>query len=108
MLQLLKTPPRSGLRLCGVLGATLLMLLGAGQAKAASGVYPAGGGTFSGGAQGWQVTDASCNVPILCTASGGYDGGEGQPPGSLAANTSVLLNLVGLFKSTVTLQSPDF
>lgn len=106
MLQLLKTPSRSALGLCGVLGALLLMLLGAGQARAA--VYPAGAGTFSGGAQGWQVTDASCNVPLLCSASGGYDGGDGQPPGSIAANTSILLNLVGLFKSTVTLQSPDF
>lgn len=108
MLQLLKTPSRSALGLCGVLGATLLlMLLGAGQARAAA-VYPPGAGTFSGGAQGWQVTDASCNVPILCSANGGYDGADGQPPGSVAANTSILLNLVGLFKSTVTLQSPDF
>jgi hypothetical protein len=107
MLQLLKTPSRSALGLCGVLGAALLMLLGAGQARAAD-VYPAGAGTFSGGAQGWQVTDASCNVPILCSATGGYDGSDGQPPGSVAANTSILLNLVGLFKSTVTLQSPDF
>ncbi len=107
MLQLLKTPSRSALGLCGVLGAALLMLLGAGQARAAD-VHPAGAGTFSGGAQGWQVTDASCNMPLLCSASGGYDGGDGQPPGSIAASTSILLNLVGLFKSTVTLQSPDF
>ena len=107
MLQLLKTPSRSALGLCGVLGAALMMLLGAGQARAAD-IYPAGAGTFSGGAQGWQVTDASCNVPILCSATGGYDGSDGQPPGSVAANTSILLNLVGLFKSTVTLQSPDF
>jgi hypothetical protein len=108
MLRLLKTPSRSVLGLFGLTGATLLILLGAGQAKAADAVYPAGAGTFSGGAQGWQVTDASCNVPVLCSASGGYDGTDGQPPGSVAANTSILLNLVGLFKSTVTLQSPDF
>lgn len=77
-------------------------------AQAATDTYPAGGGTFTGGAQGWQVTDASCNVPALCTASGGYDGSNGNPPGSFAANTTIALNLLTLFKSTVTLQSPDF
>ena len=39
---------------------------------------------------------------------GGYDGGNGNPPGSFAANTTISLNLLTLFKSTVTLQSPDF
>jgi hypothetical protein len=82
--------------------------LGAGPATAATSVYPAGGGTFTGGAQGWEVTDASCNVPALCTASGGYDGANGNPPGSLAANTTIGVNLLTLFKSSVTLQSPDF
>jgi hypothetical protein len=97
----------AGLR--GMLGATLLvLLLGAGQARAATSIYPAGGGTFTGGAQGWEATEASCNVPALCTASGGYDGADGNPPGSIAANTNIGLNLLTLFKSTVTLQSPDF
>ena len=77
-------------------------------AQAATDIYPAGGGTFTGGPQGWQVTDAGCNVPAFCTASGGYDGGNGNPPGSFAANTTIALNLLTLFKSTVTLQSPDF
>jgi len=77
-------------------------------AQAATDTYPAGNGTFTGGPQGWQVTEASCNVPAFCTASGGYDGGSGNPPGSLAANTTIALNLLTLFKSTVTLQSPDF
>jgi len=84
------------------------MLLSAGQARAATNVYPAGGSTFTGGAQGWEATEASCNVPALCTASGGYDGSNGNPPGSIAANTNIGLNLATLFKSTVTLQSPDF
>jgi hypothetical protein len=96
------------LGLCGMVGATLLMLLSAGQAGAATNAYPAGGGTFTGGAQGWVVTEASCNVPAFCTASGGYDGANGNPPGSIAANTNIGLNLLTLFKSTVTLQSPDF
>jgi hypothetical protein len=96
-------------RLRAALGATLLMLLlGAGQASAATSVYPAGGGTFTGGAQGWEATEAGCNVPALCTASGGYDGADGNPPGSIAADTTIGLNLLTLFKSTVTLQSPDF
>lgn len=91
---------------CGL--AVAFFLLTAGHARAATMVYPAGGGTFSGGAQGWQVTDASCNVPLLCSASGGYDGSAGNPAGSIAANTSIALNLLTVFKSTVTVQSPDF
>jgi len=108
MHRLLNSTSRSLAGLCGVAGASLLLLLGVGQARAAAAVYPAGAGTFSGGAQGWQVTEASCNVAIQCSAGGGYDAGNGQPPGSIAANTSVLLNLASLFKSNVTLQSPDF
>jgi hypothetical protein len=71
-------------------------------------VYPATGGTFTGGPQGWEVTEASCNAAPLCTASGGYDGTAGDPPGSLAANTTIAVNLGMLFKSTVVLRSPDF
>ena len=74
----------------------------------AANVYPPGAGTFTGGPQGWETTEASCNVQTSCTASGSYDGTAGNPPGSLAANTSIGVTLVGLFKSTVTLQSPDF
>ncbi|HEV7770141.1 MAG TPA: hypothetical protein VGO66_05710 [Solirubrobacterales bacterium] len=80
----------------------------ASPAAAATSVYPAGGSTFTGGAQGWEATEASCNVPLLCTASGGYDGTAGNPPGAIAANTTIALNLLTLFKSTVTLRSPDF
>jgi hypothetical protein len=54
------------------------------------------------------TTEASCNVPAFCSASGGYDGGHGHPPGSIGAQTNVALNLVEQFRSTVTLQSPDF
>jgi hypothetical protein len=94
-----------GAALCSM--ATVFCLF-AGSASAATDVYPAGGSTFSGGAQGWEATAASCNVPGLCTADGGYDGVNGNPAGSIAANTSISLNLLTLFKSTVTLQSPDF
>jgi hypothetical protein len=89
----------------GMAVSAMFLLL---AAPAPAAVHPAGGNNFSGGAEGWQVTEATCNVPALCTASGGYDGGDGAPPGSLAANTTVTLNLATLFSSTVTLQSPDF
>jgi hypothetical protein len=89
---------------CVAVAAALL----ASPAQAATSVYPAGGGTFTGGAQGWEATEASCSVPALCTASGGYDGSAGNPPGSIAANTTIALNLLTVFKSTVTLRSPDF
>jgi hypothetical protein len=85
-----------------------MLLLTAGQAQAATTVYPAGGSTFTGGAEGWTVKSASCNVPALCTASGGYEAGNGNPAGSLAANSNITLTLLSLFKSTVVLQSPEF
>ena len=90
--------------------AAALLALGvlAAPAGAATSVYPGGGGQFDGGAEGWQATEASCNVPLFCSASGGYEPGDGRPAGSLAANTDIALNLLTLFQSTVTLQSPDF
>jgi hypothetical protein len=99
---------RGATAICGLATIALLLMLGVGQARAATAVYPAGGSTFTGGAQGWEATEASCNAPALCTASGGYDAANGNPPGSIAANTTIGLNLLTLFKSTVTLQSPDF
>jgi hypothetical protein len=89
----------------GLLAVTLIAL-GAGEARAA--VYPAGGSTFTGGPEGWQVTAASCNVAVLCTAEGGYDAVEGNPAGSLTAKSNIGLNLVSLFKATVTEVSPEF
>jgi hypothetical protein len=87
------------------LAAACLM---AAPSQAATNVYPAKGGTFTGGPQGWLTTDASCNLALLCTADGRYDGADGNPSGSYAANTTIGLNAVGLFKSTITVQSPDF
>ena len=89
----------------GLLAAALLALA-AGQARAT--VYPAGGSGFSGGAEGWQVSAASCNVPLLCSAEGGYDSAEGNPPGSMTARSNIALNLLSLFKATVTEVSPEF
>jgi hypothetical protein len=77
---------------------------------ATAAVYPASGGTFGSDDEGWQATEASCNLSLggLCTASGSYDALEGNPPGSLAFETSVTLNLGGLFESIVVFESPDF
>lgn len=90
-----------------VVAMTAMLALVA-PASGATSVYPSGGGEFSGGAEGWQATAAGCNVPLLCSASGGYEPGDGRPAGSLAADTDIDLNLLTLFESTVTLQSPDF
>lgn len=92
--------------ICAV--AAAVALSAAGPAQAASDVYPSKGGTFENGSQGWLTTDSSCSPGLLCTASGGYDGSDGDPPGSYAANTTIVLNAAGLLKSTVTVQSPDF
>ncbi|HEX5712363.1 MAG TPA: hypothetical protein VFX85_03515, partial [Solirubrobacterales bacterium] len=89
--------------------AFLALGLFAGAAQAAT--YPPGGGTFSGGVEGWTMpVKPTCSIPLggLCTATAGYDGEGGNPAGSLAAKTSVLVNLGGLFKATADFQSPNF
>jgi hypothetical protein len=98
--------PRLSVALCATVAA---IFLSAGAAQAAT--YPTGGGAFNGGLEGWTTpTKAACNIPLggLCTATAGYDGENGNPAGSLAANTTILLNLGGVFKSTATFQSPNF
>jgi hypothetical protein len=97
---------RGGSALVALAGIAASLSIGIPVAGAAT--YPGGAGRFDGGAEGWEVTEASCNVPVLCAASGGYDGGDGRPAGSIAAETDIALNLVSLFESTVTVQSPDF
>jgi hypothetical protein len=85
------------------------VLLVAGQARAA--VYPTGGSTFSGGTEGWKTAqEPACNLGLggLCTATAGYDGANGNPAGSLAATTTVLVNAGGVFKSTAIFESPNF
>jgi len=89
--------------------ALVVVLLMAGQARAA--VYPAGGSTFSGGMEGWKpAQEPACNFGLggLCTATAGYDGANGNPAGSLAATTTVLVNVGGVFKSTAIFESPNF
>lgn len=98
-----RTLPASIVACCAAL------CLFAGSAQAAT--YPPGGGAFNGGLEGWTMPEQpACNIPLagLCTATAGYDGENGNPAGSLVANTSILLNLGGLFKSTAAFQSPNF
>jgi hypothetical protein len=78
-----------------------------GQASAAA--YPAGGSTFTGGAEGWS-SSASCNVPatLVCEASAGYDGSAGDPAGSLGVKSQVAVNALALFRVDATEESPGF
>jgi hypothetical protein len=103
---------RQGILLGCVSGAALLIPV-FGQASAAT--YPGGGSTFTGSVEGWKVAtspEKSCKalelLEILCTNAGDYDGTMGVPAGSYEVKTNVTLNLLGLFKSDVTAESPAF
>ncbi len=87
---------------------SLLLFVGAGSARAAS--YPVGGGSFSGGLEGWSATKATCNVALLelCKSTVAYDGAEGNPAGSLEQKTETLLGALGLLAGEVTVESPTF
>ena len=108
-----KLTPRAPLVIPFLAAVAALCLLFAGPARAAS-TYPPGGGAFSGGAEGWHVTgEPSCNIGLLgllglCTASGGYDAANGHPAGSFAAESTIVANLGGLFKSQLSFVSPTF
>jgi hypothetical protein len=92
-----------------LVAACVALLAFAGSASAASATYPGGGSGFDEGAEGWSAGDASCTpAMLLCTSEAAYDATSGNPPGSIAAKTTVTLNLVGLFKGTATWNSPQF
>jgi Ca2+-binding RTX toxin-like protein len=84
----------------------------AGHAQAATTVYPAGGSTFDGDAQGWVISNETCGpinpIALLCTTAGAFDGAEGNPPGSLVTTTTVTLNVLSVFTGTGTWTSPAF
>jgi hypothetical protein len=103
---------RQGILLGCVSGAALLVPV-IGQASAAT--YPGGGSTFTGSAEGWKVASSpeqSCKalelLPLLCSNKAEYDPTAGVPAGSLAVSTNVTLNLLDLFKSDLTVESPAF
>ncbi len=58
----------------------------------AAGLYPSNR-AFAGNASGWTIAD---NPAGLCSIASAYDGGAGNPAGSLRAAYSALLNLGGL------------
>jgi hypothetical protein len=98
--------------LLGLASGAALLVLAVGQASAAT--YPNGGSTFTGSAEGWKQANSECqllnliHVPLLCEASGAYDGTAGSPAGSFAIKTSIPLNLIGIFESDVIAESPSF
>jgi hypothetical protein len=94
--------------LLGCVSGAALLFAAAGSAAAATTSYPAGGSGFNGGAEGWTPGGASCNLPLLCSAEAAYEGGVGNPAGSIAAKTTSTLNLVNLFSGTVVWNSPEF
>jgi hypothetical protein len=103
---------RQGILLGCVSGAALLIPV-FGHASAAT--YPGGGSTFTGSTEGWKVASSpekSCKalglLEILCTNAAEYDGTMGVPAGSYEVKTNVTLNLLGLFKSDLTAESPTF
>jgi hypothetical protein len=72
-------------------------------AQAATDVYPAGG------SEGWSPGGASCSPgPLLCSEEAAYDGGAGNPPGSISARTTATANAVTLFSGTAVWNSPSF
>jgi hypothetical protein len=99
---------RTQLRVTILVGAVCAALLAfAGSAPAAT--YPGGGSGFDEGAEGWSAGGASCTpAELLCTSEATYDATTGNPPGSIAAKTTMTVNLVGLFKGTATWNSPKF
>jgi hypothetical protein len=98
------------LRLTAGLGAVCIaMVLPAPPAGAATTVYPAGGSGFTSNAEGWIPGELSCApASLLCTPQATYESGVGNPPGSIAAKTTVTLNLLNLFQGTEVWDSPKF
>ncbi|MBS1892636.1 MAG: hypothetical protein JST59_15170 [Actinobacteria bacterium] len=99
--------------LLGCVSGAALLIPVVGQASAAT--YPGGGSTFTGSAEGWKVAtspEKSCKaltlLEIACENGGEYDGTTGAPAGSYEVKTKVTLNLLGLFQSDLSAESPTF
>jgi Ca2+-binding RTX toxin-like protein len=91
----------------GILGAIGVSLFAVSGASAAT--YPvAGGNGFSGSTEGWTGLAASCNQPLLCSASNNYAATEGNPPGSIESRTDITVNGGQLFEGNATWRSPAF
>jgi hypothetical protein len=97
-----------GLKVFTVAGAvSAALLVVAGSAVAAT--HPDGGHGFDTGVEGWSSGATSCTpVELLCTSEADHDATAGNPPGSLAVETTATVNLISLFKGTATWTSPQF
>jgi hypothetical protein len=96
-----------------ITGAALMALLAFSATAGAATVYPNGGSGFNGSQEGWEASEGECNIGLLgflgvCKAKGFYEAGVGNPKGSLAAETEILVNLGGLFKASENFVSPNF
>lgn len=99
--------PRARLS-AGLCAIGISLLLYAVPAGAATTVYPGGGSAFTSNPEGWGAGEVSCNLGLLCTAEAVHESGVGNPPGSIAAKTTVTLNLLNLFVGTEVWESPKF
>jgi len=89
--------------------ALAAIFLAAVPAQASTTVYPRGGNGFDTSAEGWSPGATSCTpAALLCTPEASYDSEVGNPPGSIAAKTTVTANAIDLFKGIEVWNSPRF
>ena len=90
------TPPGAWTTVAGAAGASdgdaAAVLTETDAGGVAASQYPTNR-SFSGNATGWTIADAPTG---LCSISSAYDGGTGNPAGSLRASYGALLNLGSL------------
>jgi Ca2+-binding RTX toxin-like protein len=86
--------------------AMAVAALAAAPAQAATSEFPSGGSNFVGDQEGWATADGACGAG--CSTSGVWEPAAGNPPGSISARMSVLLNVGGTFTGTTTWTSPAF
>jgi hypothetical protein len=101
----------TGTRLAGAVAlvAACAALFAPTTASAAGATYPGGGSGFDGGAEGWSAGASSCSpAELLCSSEAAYDSTAGNPPGSIAARTTVTVNFTGTFKGVANWISPQF
>lgn len=89
--------------------ASAALCIPSAPAQAATAVYPNGGSGFNTDPEGWSPGAVSCTpAAVQCTPEAAYDSSVGNPPGSISARTTVMVNLADLFKGTETWNSPQF
>jgi Ca2+-binding RTX toxin-like protein len=86
--------------------AVVVAAIAAAPARAATAEYPSGGSHFVGDQESWVSAGGACGGS--CTTSGFWEPAAGNPPGSISARMSVLVNLGATFTGTTTWTSPPF